>query len=311
MLGIVIEILVIAPQKIEKKKDLSLGADIPKVSNSTEQVMNGVHLVETHQNGKDWELWADKAFSYQENGGWVIDKVKIRIFGSGNIYYDVTGDKGSIDTKRKNILIDGNVQTVTSNGYLMKMSKATYNSDEKILQADSDIHMYGPEIKGESRLELTGYGMLTDLKTNDLKILKDIKARKVLQKGQLVTLTSESATFNATHYVAHFINHVVSDYGAYRVTGQEAILEVDPHYHRVNSISVKGQVKLSDIQRWAVADLLQIFVPEKKMVLSGAPRLIQNNNELRGEEITFFEETSQIQIKKAKAKFERGEGIIK
>jgi LPS export ABC transporter protein LptC len=305
MLGIVVEILVIAPQKIEKSKDISMDAEIPKVSNSTDQVMKGVHLVETQENGKDWELWSEKASNFKEDGGWIIEKVKVRVFGQNQIYYDVTGDRGQIDPKRKNILIDGNVETVTSNGYLMKMSKAQYNADEKTLKSDSEIRMYGPEIKGESRLELNGYGMLTDLKTNELQILKDIKARKVLQKGQLVTLSSESAIFNGNHYVAKFLGHVVSDYGAYHVTGQEAILEVDPHYHRVQSITIQKQVKLSDIQRWAVADKLQIVVPEKKMVLSGAPRLIQNNNELSGEEITFYESTSQIEIKKAKAKFER------
>ena len=40
-------------------------------------------------------------------------------------------------------------------------------------------------------------------------------------------------------------------------------------------------------------------------MLSGAPRLIQNNNELSGQEITFFEEGSQIQVKKAKARFDK------
>lgn len=317
MLGIVVEILIIAPAKIEKSKDLALDANIPAVSsNANEQVMLGVHLTETHETGKDWELWAEKAYSSKEDGSWVIDKVKIRIFGQqegatgGNQknYYDVTGDKGQIDPKRKHIVIDGGegeVQTLTSNGYLLKTKKIFYDTEVKLLKSETEIKMLGPEIKGESRLELTGFGMITDLKTNELKILENIKAKKTLKKGQLVAVSSNNAVFNSANYKAHFNQNVVADYGSYRVTGQQATLEVDPKFHNVDLVTVQGQVKLSDINRWAVADKVQIYTEEKKMVLSGGPRLIQNNNELSGQEITFFEEGSQIQVKKAKARFDK------
>lgn len=315
MLGIIVEILIIAPAKIEKSKDLALDADTsPVTSDANQQVMLGVHLVETHETGKDWELWAEKAYNYKEDGSWVIEKVKIRIFGQQdgtsqkNTYYDVTGEKGQIDPKRKNILIDGGedeVQTLTSNGYLLKTKKILYDTDLKEIKSDSEIRMLGPEIKGESRLELTGYGMVTDLKTNELKILENIKAKKTLKQGQLVTVSSSNASFNSENYTAQFHKDVVADYGSYRVTGQHAKLEVDPKYHNVDLVTISDQVRLSDIQRWAVADKVQIYTQTRKMVLSGGPRLIQNNNELSGQEITFFEESQQIQVKKPKARFDK------
>lgn len=314
MFGIMIEILIIAPAKIEKSKGLALDAETPTTTETNEQVMLGVHLTETHETGKDWELWAEKAYNFKEDGSWVIEKVKIRIFGqqdgvsNKNTYYDVTGDKGQIDPKRKNIIIDGGegeVQTLTSNGYLLKTKKILYETDLKTLKSDSEIKMFGPEIKGESRLELTGYGMLTDLTTNELKILENIKAKKTLKSGQLVTVSSQSATFNSANYTAKFNKNVVADYGSYRVTGQLATLEVDPRYHNVDLVTVQDQVRLSDLNRWAVADKVKIYPEQRKMVLSGAPRMIQNNNELSGEEITFFEQGSQIQVKKPKARFDK------
>lgn len=315
MLGIVIEVLIIAPAKIDKSKDLALDSEIPRVaSEQNQQVMQGVHLVETHETGKDWELWAEKAYNFKEDGSWIIEKVKIRIFSQQddvnqkNIYYDVTGEKGEIDPKRKNIIIDGGdgeVQTLTSNGYLLKTKKVLYETDAKEIRSDSEIRMLGPEIKGESRLELTGYGLLTDLKTNELKILENVKAKKILQSGQLVSVSSQSATFNSLNYTAHFNASVVADYGPYRITGQTASLEVNPKNQNVDLVTVAGHVKLSDVQRWAVADKVQIYAQLRKMVLSGTPRLIQNNNELSGEEITFYEEGQQIQIKKAKARLDK------
>ena len=314
MLGIMIEILIIAPTKIEKSKGIALDSDAPNTTTTNEQVMLGVHLTETHETGKDWELWAEKAYNFKEDGSWVIEKVKIRIFGQQdgksqkNVYYDVTGDKGQIDPRRKNITIDGGdgeVQTLTSNGYLMKTKKVLYDTDLKILKSNSEMKMLGPEIKGESRLELTGYGMLTDLRTNELKILENIKARKTLQRGQLVTVSSQTAAFNSSNYTAQFHKDVVADYGPYRVTGQKATLEVDQRYHNVDVVTVEDGVRLSDIASWAVADKVRIYPEERKMVLSGAPRMIQNNNELSGEEITFFERGSRIQIKKPKARFDK------
>jgi LPS export ABC transporter protein LptC/lipopolysaccharide transport protein LptA len=315
MLGIVIEILIIAPSKIEKNKDLALDANVPAVtSDANQQVMQGVHLTETHESGKDWELWAEKAASSSEDGSWTIEKVKIRIFGQQygnsqkNTYYDVTGSTGQIDPKRKNIIIDGgegDVQTLTSNGYLLKTKKIFYDTEIKQLKSDSEIKMFGPQVKGESRLELTGFGMVTDLKTNELKILENIKAKKTLQGGQMVSVSSDNATFNSSNYTAIFNQNVVADYGSYRVTGQLATLEVDQKRNNLNLVTVQGQVKLSDINRWAVADKVSIYPEQKKMVLSGGPRLIQNSNELSGEEITFYEEGSQIQVKKAKARFDK------
>lgn len=306
MVAIAIEVLIVAPASIDKSKDLSDEANIPEVNpNTTEQVMKGVHLVETRADGKEWELWAEQAYNFREDGTWILEIVKIRFFGSDNIYYDVTGKKGQVDPKRKNIKIEGAVTTLTSNGYLLKMNDTVYNSDTKIMTSDSPVKMLGPEIKGESRLELTGFGVTTNMETNEVKILKDVHAKKVLQKGQLVTLESVSALFNAKNYKAVFDQNLVVDYGAYRVTGQKGVLEVDPKNHRVNSVSVEGGVKLSDIQRLALSDKVTMYVAQKKVVLSGSPRLIQNNNELRGDEIIFFEETSQIQVKKARAKFDK------
>lgn len=305
LLGIIVEILIIAPTQIDQNKNISTEAEYPQVDpNTKEQMMTGVHLLETHENGKDWELWSERASNLREDGSWVLENVKVRLFGTQGIYYDITGSEGSIDPKRKKINISGNVNTISSNGYVMKMTGAQYNAETKKLNSDSAIKMVGPAVKGESRLELTGNGLNADLNSNEFNILSDVKARKTLQKGQLVTLSSESATFNSANYTAYFHKKLIADYGSYRVTGDDATLEVDPDTNKIDTITVAGKVRLSDIQRFAVADKAVIHVIEKKLTLNGKPRLVQNNNELIGEEITFFDESSRIQVKRAKAKFD-------
>lgn len=311
MLFIAVQILIVAPAVIDQSKNISDVADVPKVNSSTnDQVMKGVHLVETRTDGKEWELWAEQAYNFKEDGSWVLEAVKIRLFGADNLYYDVTGKKGQIDPKRKNIKIEGEVNTLTSNGYLLKMNDVIYNSETKKMVSDSPIKMLGPAVKGESRLELTGYGMTTHMETNEVQIMKDVRANKTLQKGQLVTLQSDTALFNSKNYKSEFIDNLVVDYGAYRVTGQKGILEVNSKGHQVEKVRVEGGVKLSDLQRLAISDVVTMYVAERKVVLSGDPRLIQNNNELRGEEITFHEQTSQIQIKKAKAKLDKSMKVL-
>lgn len=311
MILVAVEILIIAPSTIDQHKDLSDLAEVPQVDpNTTEQVMKKVHLVETHIDGKEWELWADRAFNFKDDGSWALEDVKIRIFGSENMYYDVVGKNGQIDPKRKNIRIDGEVQTTTSNGYLLKMNDVVYSSESKQMTSDSPVLMLGPHVKGESRLELKGYGLVTDISVNETRILKDVRAHKTLKNKQSLALRSESAIFNNENYQVDFLKDLVLDYSSFRVSGQRAHLDVDSSTHQVERVQVIDDVKVSDIQRLALAKQMTVYPLQRKIVLNGDPRIIQNNNELGGDEITIYEQSSKIQIKKARAKLDKSLKIL-
>ena len=60
----------------------------------------------------------------------------------------------------------------------------------------------------------------------------------------------------------------------------------------LSSIGVKGGVKVSDFEKMATSETVDLDLLTKKYVFRGRPKLIQNNDELIGDEITFLEEAS-------------------
>lgn len=311
LIGLGIEIFLVAPQIIGGKQESIDKSEMSKPVNqsdgqATEQTMEGVHYVESKLGEKEWELWADKAYTLKESGQLILETVKVKIFGTGDTNYIVTGSRGEVDINKKDILITGNVVTRTSNGYVMKTDKTFYNSEARTLDSPNEIAMVGPtQKKGDGPIYLIGTGMHAELNDNRIKILKDVKSHKLFSDGRKFTLQSSNATFKSTDYSAFFDENVIIDMQSSRITGDKAILEVAPKTREVYSMTVLGRVKLTDIQRWAVAHEAEMIFPEKKFILRGAPRVIQQNDEIKGEEIVFLNEGKEIQIKRARAKFEK------
>src|SRR5690606_22685868 len=135
---------------------------------------------------------------------------------------------------------------------------------------------------------LTGIGMLTLLADNEIRILKDVYAEKKLENGNTFTLRSHNARFKGTDYYAIFNENVIMNMKDSRVTGDRAVLDVDPKTKQAYSVTVTGKVRLVDSQRWAVANEAETIFPERKFILRGSPRVVQNQDEIKGEEIIFL-----------------------
>lgn len=311
LVGLAIEILIFSPKLIGIEKESAEKSELIKPAETdgeAEQAMVGIELVELRQGNKEWQLWADKAYTLKESGHLILEKVKVRIFGDSEVTYVVTGDKGEVVVDRKDILISGNVVTETSNGYTIQTDHINYKSQDRTLSCDTDIKMLGPSQKGEGPIVLTGTGMLTRIAENEIRILKDVHSEKKLQNGSTFVLQSNNARFKGTDYSAFFDENVIMVMKDSRVTGDRAILDVDPKTKQAYSATVLGKVRLTDTQRWAVAQEAKMIFPEKKFILRGAPRVVQDQDEIRGEEIVFLNDGKEIQVRKAKAKFEKTDG---
>lgn len=308
LVGLSIEILVFSPKIIGIQKESAEKSELIKpaeINAETEQAMEGVHLVELKQGNKEWELWADKAYTLKESGKLILEKVKVRIFGNSDVTYVVTGSKGEVEVDKKDILISGDVVTETSSGYTINTDHIVYKSSDRTLSCDTDIKMFGASQKGEGPIVLTGVGMLTLLAKNEIKVLKDVRAEKKLEDGNTFVLQSDNARFKGIDYSAFFDENVVMVMKDSRVTGDSAVLDVNPKTKLAYSATVRGHVKLTDTQRWAVAQEAQVIFPERKFILRGSPRVVQDQDEIKGEEIVFLNNGKEIQVRKAKAKFEK------
>ena len=72
----------------------------------------------------------------------------------------------------------------------------------------------------------------------------------------------------------------------------------------LSSVAVKGGVKVSDADKFATSESVNLDLLANKYVFKGSPKIIQNNDELTGEEIVFLEGGKKVKIEKVRAKME-------
>jgi len=267
-----------------------------------EQAMRGVHLVETREGAREWELWADEALAFKDKDLWELRQVKVVLFADNGVEFTVTGKTGEIDSASKNLRVSGEVITRSSNGYVFKTETVSYQSSSRRITSPSRVQMEGPRDQQGSRLSLVGEGLNADMATALISIERSVRAERDVSLGRHVVIHSEGAEFSGRGRLARFLGNVVMDMEQMRITGPEAEFEYGPDGDTVKSIGVKGGVKVSDAEKWATAQNLKVHLEDDKYVFRGSPRVVQDNDELRGEEIIFLDGGRRVLVQRARAK---------
>lgn len=299
---LVMQVVVFAPQNVNDRPRAGT-AVLPNAPGAdVEQAMRGVHLVETSEGAREWELWADEAVAFKNRNVWELKQVKVVLFAENGVEFTVTGATGQIETQSKNLQISGDVVTKSSNGYVFKTESVAYRSETRKLQSPGAVEMTGPKDLKGNRLSLKGGGLDADLKTAMMNITGSVRTERHLPPDRLVVIRSDGAQFSGKARMAKFLGNVVMDMDDMRITGPEAEFEYDKNKEMVKSIAVKGGVKVSDTEKWATAQNLKVQFEEDKYVFRGNPRVVQDNDELRGEEIVFLDGGRKVLVQKARAR---------
>jgi LPS export ABC transporter protein LptC len=304
---LIVEIMILAPGLINSSSPESVARDTSREDTSkseAEQLMRGVHLVETSEGEKEWELWADEALAFKAEQKWTLENVKAIFFGKDGVFFTVTGDAGLVEPQSKNMQVRGNVVTRSSNGYVFKTNEVIYTSHTRSLLSPEHIDMLGPKDKNGNPLSLQGHGMNADLNESRIRIASQVRAEKIFSKGQKANITSNQAVFSGKNRKAMFHGNVVIDFDSMRMTGPDAEFDYDKDTGTVKTMFVKNGVRVSDAAKYATSDNVRVLFEEEKFVFRGAPKVVQNNDELRGEEIIFLNRGETVKVMKARARVE-------
>jgi LPS export ABC transporter protein LptC len=261
-----------------------------------------MHMIETQEGRKEWELWSDKATSLKAKELLQLETVKAIFFSDSGVTFTVTGRQGLVQVKSKNLRVEGDVVTRSSNGYTFRSEVMEYDSAGRTLSAPSHVEMFGPRDHEGHSLHLTGVGMKASLPQSSMEILSDVKAEKGLDKGRKALITSHRSIFSGKDKTAKFMDDVVLDLDSMRITGPEARFDYDSKSDTVKSVYVSGGARVSDADKWATAQNVNIDFKSEKFIFRGSPRVVQNNDELRGDEIVFLDGGKQVLVQKARAK---------
>lgn len=297
------QVVILAPKTVEEPKPAaSMG---PRVDQRVDQVMRGAHLVETREGEKEWELWSDEALSFRSLDQWTLKEVKAIFFGKNGVQFTVTGRTGKVETKTKNMNVEGQVVTRSSNGYVFQSESVSYDSVTRTLKSPNTVKMIGPNDKQGDGLKLGGRRMSCDLNTSLVDITGEVRGEKTFSGQKRLLILSERAQFSAQSNLARFLGHVVIDIETIRITGPSAEFAYDSTQQMVTSLLVSGGVRVSDYDKWATSDRLKVNFADESYVFQGHPRVVQNNDELVGEEIILSEGGKKIKVEGARARMEQ------
>lgn len=304
---LVVELIILAPKEIGTSSEPQIPNMPAPTSQNSGQIMKDVYSVEAKPEGKDWELWADKALRPKENQEWTIEKVRVKFYASNGVTYHVTGAKGQVVPNEKgirDIQISGNVVTKSSNGHVFKSETMNYDSQNKRLASPSDVEMVSPPDKDGGELILTGADMIADFATNEINVRKNVKAKKKVKNDKTVQIQSERATFSGLSKMAKFFGNVVLTIDTMTVTGPEAKFAYDSKMESLESLVVGGGIKVTDSDKFATSQSVDLSFKNDRIVFKGAPRVVQNGDEMTGDQITLLDGGRKVQVSNAKAQID-------
>lgn len=313
-----IEILVIFPNQVEHEDESVVRAAVEQqekeaLQNSgnptsgakiPSQKMEGVHLVESQKGNRDWELYAEQAEGSQTGGNWTLQKVKIFFYKDEKVEFTVVGDEGNIDNITKNISVRGNVVTKSTNGYTFKTEAISYNSVIREILSPGRVYVTGPMDQSGAGISVDGTDLRVMVDQSKMQIRKNISARKSMKDGKKIVVAADSVELSGNTSEAKFGGMVRLTYDKMTVEGPSAIFSYSKRNNLLNGIKFEGGVKVSELNRFVTSQNLDLNLIQQIYSFTGGPRLVQDGDELRGNEIIFYDGGKKVKVEKVRAKVE-------
>lgn len=303
---LIIEMVLVSPSELKDTKEtISEGQVVTPTaeqSKDVEQFMQGVHVIESKNENREWELWADSAIGYKLQDELALTKIKANFFADNGVSFEVTGASGSVGTEDKSMRVDGGVVTRSSNGYTFKSAALNYSSKNRSLSSPSAVEVSGPKDQSGRALLISGGEMAANLEMGVVLIEHDIKARKTIRIDKRLQVSSDKAQLSGKDRSVRFTGNVIIDLDGVRIIGPDALFKYSAKGEQLESIDLDGGVRVSDFNKWATSEKLRIDIAKNEFVFDGRPRVVQDEDELRGDRIIFIDGGKKVKVQNAKIK---------
>ena len=290
------EVVEASPDELEGEREVSI-----------RESLSEIHMMEAPHDGKGWELWADKSFRYEGQEGFHLQGIRA-VFPSREkegIFLTVTGESGRVDVDTMDMRVHGNVVIQSTNGYLFKTKSVNYFSRNRQLESRDPIQAFFPRDKKGRTVTVRGSEMIAYSDQSRMEVIGEVVAQKLLSPGKKLKIESDKMELSGKSMLAKFFGNVVMNMDKWKVAGSQAEFEYEKGV--ISSIIVKGRVRLHGIDRWAVAEQLEAHLKTDQLILRGSPRVVQSGDEVRGEEIIFYNDSQSIEIRKARVKMDKSD----
>lgn len=291
-------------QGLEPSKIATAQESLDNGKGDREQFMGQIHLVESREGSRDWELFAEQAQGSEGQGSWKLTDVKVQFYSKGRLEFVVTGKTGTIDTKSKDMKIMGSVVTRASNGYVFKTEEVDYEAGARILRSPDKVRMAGPEDSQDGDLKLEGGSLEAKVDEGFVVIKPNVIAQRSLSQGRAFAIRAGGAKLSRMDSMVEFFDQVAIEIDTMRIEGPKAKFVYRNKTDLLQSVLFQGGVKVSDIDKYATSEQVR-FDPElNQFILTGRPRVVQNQDEIVGEQIIFLDGGKRVKVEKMRARVE-------
>ncbi len=128
------------------------------------------HIVYTNnRDGRDeWILHARVARYFKGDEKVYLENIQAELFSAGGKTITITGEKGTYDTKSRELSLRGSVNAVSSEQERFCAEAVAYDEGTQLLRTEEDVTIVTP------RLRVEGTGLTYDLSTGKMAILSNV-----------------------------------------------------------------------------------------------------------------------------------------
>ncbi|MCX7978884.1 MAG: LPS export ABC transporter periplasmic protein LptC, partial [Bdellovibrionaceae bacterium] len=138
--------------------------------------LKDIHMVESSRRQRDWEVFSKEALGVMSTGDWEMNSVLIHSYNQNFREFEMSGEKGRVDGKTKDMEIRGGVQTRSANGYVLKNESVVFSAARKEIVSPNAVRLTGPPQPGGLPLTAKADSLKISLETGLIDLVGNFRA---------------------------------------------------------------------------------------------------------------------------------------
>lgn len=228
---------------------------------------------------------------------------KGEFFKGGN--YEFSSEKGDYNMAAELLTLQDGI--VKNKNAFYQANKIVYNTDLKTLIARGDVISELDNPSAKNKILLSGARLRADLVKKNLSIEDQVKGeiRSYYRFKRSIKFETEQLEYSGSKSLVTMKSGVFLTNGNYRVTAREGEIFLENQNKKLKYFALYDDIKFiedfklkdgSKLKRRAFSEKLEAIDLDREVVLTGAPRVLQGDDVIRGYKITLRENIDVVEV---------------
>lgn len=289
---VVAEMLIFMPATIKKESDVATDFVLPP--SDANLSIKGFRAVHLNQEGQKEIINATEAELYRKQGFSYLKNVDLTIFSREGQMILVHGLAGKHFLETKDVELTDQVTVRSENlGYELKTDYLKHEEAKNLLSSWDNLELLGPNPK-EPSLIVRGRGLEGNTKTQQFKILNDVRCQKFDVKADSIDIESEQAEFFFPKNEALFQNNVIVKQKDMTIYADNFLVNYNSRNRAIDKAKAYPNVKIVQQDRVATCERAYLLNREQKIVLMGHPKVTQASDVVEAKVVIFYTAQNKI-----------------